>query len=44
MYIGQNKKSLATVTGEQASVNTPEATSGTAPDLNITDVDDKSNT
>jgi hypothetical protein len=30
MYAGQNKEGLATETDEQASVDTPEATSGTA--------------
>lgn len=44
MYIGQNKKSLATAIDEQASINTPEATSGTAPKLSITDDGSKSNT
>ncbi|MBS6295908.1 MAG: peptidoglycan DD-metalloendopeptidase family protein [Dialister sp.] len=44
MYIGQNKKSLATVIDEQASINTPEATSGTALDLSIVDDRSKGNT
>ncbi len=44
MYIGQNKKSLATVIDEQASINTPEATSGTALKSSITDDGSKSNT
>ncbi len=44
MYIGQNKKSLATVIDEQASINTPEATSGTALNSSIPDAGSKGNT
>lgn len=43
MYSGQNKKSLATATPEQADVNTPEATSSTAPDNSIRNNSEKGN-
>ena len=39
MYIGAKKRSLATPMDEQASINTPEASSGTAPDVILPESD-----
>ena len=43
MFSGQKKSSLATVTDEQASVDTPEATSSTATDNNISQLSENVN-